>query len=356
MEKKIRVAQVIGSVFLGGVESCVMNYFCALKDPNVEFTFVIDQFSKLVDKDKIEKLGGKVALVPHYTHVFAYRKALKKLFKQEKFDVVHANMSTLNFLPLKSAKKAGIKVRIAHGHATSSPDEKLRNLIKQCLRPLASKYATDLVACSTACGKWLFGNKPFTVIANAIDLKRFVFDAIKRDEVRKEFGFSDNLVLGHVGRFVSVKNHGFLLSVFKEVVSVNPNARLLLVGSGDLKEEIIGKAKELGVFDKVVIAGDQAKVEDCLFAMDCFVFPSFYEGLGLALIEAQATGLRCFASDRVSSEAKISDNLTYLPLGDAKQWASCILDSSFDRVKCNNATYDISKQVKKLVSYYQERV
>lgn len=356
MAGKIKVAQVIGSVFEGGVESCVMNYFKELHDSNIEFTFVIDQFSKIIDKEKIEELGGKYALVPHYTHIFSYRRALKKLFKQEHFDVVHANMSTLNFIPLKSAKKAGVKVRIAHGHATSSSDEKGRNFIKSILKPFSAKFATDLVACSKSCGKWLFKDKDFTVINNGISLERFAFDSEKRESVRKQLGLSDSFVIGHVGRFVPVKNHKFIIDTFAKVSEKRPDAKLLLVGSGDLEDDIKKQIEYLGIKDKVVFTGSVVDVPGCLFAMDCFLFPSFYEGLGLALIEAQVSGLKCFVSDNVSLEADILKTTEYLNLNNQKDWVDDIVKADGVRTKISQCPFDIAVQANTLKDYYMERV
>ena len=125
---KIKIAQMIGSVFEGGVEACVMNYYKAIDTSKVEFHFFVDRASKIIDKDKIESLGGKVIITPHYTHLFKYIRFVRKKFKENNYDIVHAEMTTLNFIPLLLAKSVGIKVRISHGHSTSNEKEKAKNL------------------------------------------------------------------------------------------------------------------------------------------------------------------------------------------------------------------------------------
>lgn len=187
-----------------------------------KFDFICDEDSTRIPYDEIKKLGGRVFLVPRYQNLPKYLKALEKLFKENKYRIVHSNINTLSVFPLYAAKKAGVPVRISHSHSTSSRREWKRNLIKNILRPFSKKYATDYFACSELAGRYLFGNKAFNngevkIIHNAIDVDKFKFDEKARKSLRKELDIKDStVVVGHVGRFVKTKNHTFLINVFKE--------------------------------------------------------------------------------------------------------------------------------------------
>ena len=193
-EKPIIVAQVMGKWVGGGVESVIMNYYRHLDHSKVQFDFICDEDSTRIPYDEIKKLGGRVFLVPKYQNLPKYLKALEKLFKENKYRIVHANINTLSVFPLYAAKKAGVSIRISHSHSTSNPKEWKRNLIKNILRPFSKRYATDYFACSELAGRYLFGNKAFDqgevkIIHNAIDIEKFKFDEVARKNCAK------NLVL-----------------------------------------------------------------------------------------------------------------------------------------------------------------
>lgn len=332
--KIIKVAQVIGEAAEGGVESCVMNYFRNIDHSKVEFTFFVESTSRIINKQEIEELGGKVVFIPSMKKIFTYQKIMKKLFKEGGYDIVHAHKTALNIFTLRAAKKAGIKVRISHAHSTSNKKEWKRNIIKALLRPLSKKYATHYFACSELAGRWLFGDKTFndgqvTIVNNAIDIDRFKFNQIVRDEIRKEYNISDKFVIGHVGRFMMQKNHEFLIDIFYEIQKIKPESILFLIGDGPLKEEILNKAKELKIDSKIIFAGVHKDVYRYYHIMDCFLFPSLYEGLGMVAIEAQVNGLPCFLSNEVPKIAKINDNAYFISLDRrAKEWAEEICGKS----------------------------
>ena len=186
----ILVAQIIGKALNGGVEACIWNYYKAIDKEKVQFHFFVENTSAIIDKEKIEKLGGKIIVTPKYTHIFKYIKFLIKTFKNNKYDIVHSNLNALSVFPLFAAKLAGIKVRIAHSHSTTNKKEFLRNLIKNFLKLFSKTFATDYFACSELAGRWLFGKKAFNsgkvfIVNNAIDLDKFKFDCEKRAEIRK---------------------------------------------------------------------------------------------------------------------------------------------------------------------------
>lgn len=363
MGEKIRVAQVIGSVFEGGIESCIMNYFKAIDKSQVEFHFFVDQTSKVIDKDIIENNGGKVVIVPHYTHVFSYLRQLRCLFSSGNYDAVHANMTALNFLPLYAAKRAGVKVRIAHGHSNSSKKEFLRNVVKNCLKPFSKLFATHYFACGEQAGRWLFGNKTFeqgnvVIVRNAIDFERFRFNKNIRDDLRLKLGLENCFVIGHIGRFVPQKNHTFIVDIFNEICKSRSDCRLLLVGNGPLECPIKDKISSLCLAEKVVFTGSVANTEEYYNAMDCFILPSLYEGLPVVGIEAQVNGLPCYFSDKVSLEAKLSDLVDFVPIDNPSDWKDIVLSrKSVNRengyLQMRESGYDIKTEAGKLLEMYR---
>lgn len=319
-KKPIIVAQVMGKWLGNGVESVIMNYYRHLDHSKVQFDFICDEDSTRIPYDEIKKLGGRVFLVPKYQNLPKYLKSLEKLFKKNQYRIVHSNINTLSVFPLYAAKKAGVPIRISHSHSTSNPKEWKRNLIKNILRPFSKRYATDYFACSELAGRYLFGNKAFDqgkvkIIHNAIDVDKFKFDEVARMKLRKELGIKDStIVIGHVGRFVQQKNHTFLVDVFKEYHKKNPDSKLLLVGSGPLEDEIKKKVERLGLKDSVLFLGQRDDINKLYSLMDIFCFPSLYEGLGLALIEAQVNGLECLASSQVPVETNIGRKISFIDL------------------------------------------
>ena len=203
----IRVAQVMGKMLGGGVESVVMNYYRHIDRNKVQFDFLVDDDSTRVPEEEIKELGGRVLHIPPYQHPLRYRKELVRLFREEHWPIVHSHINTLSVFPLSAAKKAGVPVRIAHSHSSMGKGELTKNLMKLALRPLSNLYPTERFACSEYAGKWLFGrDADFTVIPNAIELEKFCFDPIIRQETRRELGIADDMFLvGHVGRFMPQK-------------------------------------------------------------------------------------------------------------------------------------------------------
>ena len=240
-------------------------------------------------------------------------------------------------------------------------------MIKNLLQYPIRRTADCFFACSIPAGKWLFGKKVvnsnrFKVLKNAIDTKKYTFDYEKRIRIRNEFGITeDAFVVGHVGRFVDVKNHTFLIDIFKEITNKNNNAILLLVGEGELKASIKNKAISLGLSNKVVFTGLRDDIPNILSAMDVFVFPSLFEGLGIVAVEAQAAGLHTICADTIPSEARITDLFHYISLNEpAEKWADSIkkYDNGYKRENMQNeivkAGYDIDASVKWLEIFYEK--
>ncbi len=366
-EEPIRIAQIIGKWLGGGVESVVMNYYRHIDRTKIQFDFICDKDSTNIPYDEIEKLGGRVILVPPYQKVSEYQKKLIKIFKENDYKIVHSHINTLSVFPLRAAKKAGVPIRIAHSHSTTNKKEWKKNLIKQILRPFSKMFATDYMCCSELAGRWLFGDKEYDkgnvyLLNNAIDLDKFKYDEKIRKEKRKELNIKeDTLVIGHVGRFVEQKNHRFLIDIFNEVHKQKENSILLLAGQGPLMKEMAEKVKMLGIEASVKFLGQRNDINELYQAMDVFCLPSLYEGLPVVGVEAQATGLLCVFSDDMTKETKILDSTTFISLNQsAKEWASNIINSYNIFVRKNvtnkfeNKYFNINKEAKKVTDIYEK--
>ncbi len=369
MEKNepIRVAQIIGKWLGGGVESVVMNYYRHIDRTKIQFDFICDEDSTNIPYGEIEKMGGKVILIPPYQKVFKYHKKLKEVLKSGGYKIVHSHINTLSVFSLFAAKCAGVPVRIAHSHSTTNKKEKKKNLLKQILRPFSKVFATDYMCCSELAGRWLFGNKEYDngnvyLLNNAIDLDKFKYDEEKRKKKRKELNIEDDtLVIGHVGRFVEQKNHRFLIDIFNEVHKQKENSILLLAGQGPLMEEMKEKVKILGIENSVKFLGQRNDINELYQAFDVFCLPSLYEGLPVVGVEAQATGLLCIFSDDMTKETKVLDATEFLSLNQSvEEWAYTILKKykPFKRKSCTNEIskkdFNIKKEANKLIQKYCE--
>lgn len=350
-----------------------MNYYRNMDRSKIQCDFICDEDSTNIPYEEIEELGGKVIICPPYQKVFTYQKFLIKLFKEKKYDIVHSNINALSVFPLRAAKKAGVPIRIAHSHSTSNPKEWKKTLIKNMLRPFSKKYANVYFACSELAGRWLFGNKTFdegkvTIINNAIDVEKFVYNEDIRKKVRNELKEKckseindDTLIVGHIGRFVKQKNHEFLIDIFNEIHKRKENSVLMLVGQGPLQKEIEEKVNNLGLQDCVLFLGQRNDANELYQAMDVLVLPSLYEGLPVVGVEAQAAGLLCELSSAMTKEIKILSTTNFIDLNlSAEKWADKIVKDyeKFERKDVSNEFenngFDIKKEAKKLEEKYFE--
>lgn len=322
MENKepTRVLQIVGIACNGGVEAVVLNYYRHMDKSKVQFDFVVHKHPAENFVAEVKKGGGRLYEVTPYTkNIFAFTYEIYKIIRNGRYEIVHSNMNSLSVFPLFAAWLAGAKVRILHNHTTDAKTEGLRTILKRVLRPFAKMFANRYWACSNLAGEWMYGKKAvqsgkITIIPNAIDLEKFAFNPDKRKLLRQKLGLENKFVLGHIGRFVYQKNHSFLIDVFAEVVKVKPEARLMLVGDGELRKNIEEKVASLGLQDKVLFLGNRNDVADLYNAMDIFLLPSHYEGLPVVGVEAQANGLKCIMSDQVTEECKMLNSIAFLPL------------------------------------------
>lgn len=366
-KEPLRVAHIVGKWLGGGVEAVIMNYYRHIDRDKVQFDLICDEDSTDIPYEEIEKLGGKVILIPPYQKVFKYIKELTKVLKEGNYKIVHSHINTLSVFPLYAAKKAGVPVRIAHSHSTTNKKEWKKNLMKLALRPFAKTFATDYFACSELAGRWLFGNKTFDdgkvyVLNNAIDLDKYKYDEKIRKNKRKELGIKDDtIVIGHIGRFVEQKNHRGLIDIFNEVHKLNKNTLLLLAGQGPLMEEMKEKVKSLGIEKNVKFLGQRSDANELYQAFDVFLLPSLYEGLPVVGVEAQASGLLCILSDDMTKETKVLESTEFLSLSTSSEvWANILLQS-YEKYERKDTKKEISKngfnikdEANKLEIKYQE--
>lgn len=364
-KSNIRVLQIIGIVCGGGVEAVIMNYYRNIDRNQVQFDFVIDGYDKTYLDDEIKAMGGKVYHVePYRKNIFRYMVQIYKIVRNGHYDIVHSNMNTLSVFSLFPAWLAGAKQRILHNHSTAVKQEGKRSLMKHILRPIAPLFANRYAACSIIAGNWMYGKARMAqgevkIIRNAIDLKKYAFSPDLRKMYRQKFGVSDDdLVIGHVGRFMFQKNHRFLLQVFNEINKRTEKAKLLLIGDGELLKEIEEKVHEYGFDKRVCFLGLRKDVQAIYNAMDVFVLPSWYEGLPVVSVEAQANGLRCVFSTNVTSESKLTGSAEFMDLAaGASNWAMHILQGNNSRnsraeKEMRLAGFDIETQAQELVNWY----
>ena len=362
MADPIRVCEFVGNMNGGGVEAVVMNYYRHVVRSKVQFDFVVTESSTIVPREEMESLGARVFTAPAYTNLPAFQGASYKLFKaHSEWRIVHAHMNALNVFPLKEAAKAGVPVRISHSHSTSGRGETAKNVAKVILKTQANRYPAVRFACSRFAGEWLFGKGADSeVVYNAIDLDRFFFSAPARAKMRADLGLVDGqVVIGHVGRFMPQKNHRFLLEAFELASRRRDNLVLLCVGTGEAESLAKRWVAEHGLENKVKFLGHRDDVNKLYQVFDAFALPSLYEGLGLVGVEAQAAGLPCLLSDRITREVDVTGTCDFLPINDPKNWADalCAVQPRVDSERYgidreDFANYDIERQGMWLTNRY----
>jgi glycosyltransferase involved in cell wall biosynthesis len=338
-KQPIRVLHIVGGMIYGGIETWLMQILRNVDRQIIQMDFLVHQAGNY--DQEIQDLGSQVIYFPYLSNPWLYgRKFRHFLHQNQPYDIVHSHIHYFNGWILRLAKQANIPVRIAHSHTDTSREDSqaewYRKLYINLMKSWITNYATTGLATTHEAGKLLFGSAWQTdprcrVFNCGIDLTPFqtVVDPVN---VRRELNLpNDAFVIGHVGRLVTVKNHRFLLEITAEVIKHQKNVYLLLVGEGPLKPEITQQARELGLGDRVIFAGARSDVPRLMLgAMDIFVFPSFYEGLGNVRLEAQAAGLTSIVSDAVPKAGDIIPSLIHrLSLSQgASVWAAKVLEIS----------------------------
>ncbi|EIM05714.1 group 1 glycosyl transferase [Planococcus antarcticus DSM 14505] len=362
--KPIRVLQVLASLNRGGAEAMIMNLYRNIDRSKVQFDFVVNDSSEKYSYEReIEKMGGKVFRVPRYTvtNYASYKKAWEELIiHHPEWKIIHGHHTSPAFIYLHVAKRLK-RITIAHSHIAGG-EKTLKSYFKSIIRYPTRYTAEYLFACSESAAEWMFGNKSSRayVLNNSIEAKKFIYSESTRKEKREELGIEKKFVIGHVGRFQTQKNHSFIIDIFKTIHEKNDDAILLLVGEGELRTVITEKVEKLGLTNYVIFTGVRADIPELLQAMDLFLFPSLYEGLGMVAIEAQAAGLPCIVADTIPKEAFITNLIESVSLKEPGDfWGKKILrykEIDYQRLnryeEIKSKKYDIGETSKWLEDFY----
>lgn len=353
----------------GGVESVIMNYYRKIDKEKMQFDFLCN-CRNVSYKDEINSFGGRIySITSRRENFFLFKRELDMFMKEHasEYDVIWVNLCSLvNIDYLISAKKYGVRKRIIHCHNSDNDAGKIKGLIHEFNRKRIKRYATDFWSCSSDASKWFFekeiidGNN-YKVLPNAIDINRFKQDVKIRQAVRTELGIKDKKVVGHVGRFHFQKNHKYLINIFEKLIQTDKNYHLLLVGQGELEDEIRELVNDKSLEKYVTFCGVHNDVEKYYQAMDVFVLPSVFEGLAVVTLEAQANGLSCIFSCALPKIVKVNRNVSFLDLDeDTSQWESAIVQGMkagrlSDAENCmEKSIFNINVQVNEFERWLQE--
>lgn len=370
MNKPLRILHIVQGMNRGGIETMLMNYYRNIDRSKIQFDFLMTEETVCDYESEIIELGGKIYRLPRISIInpIKYLVSINSFFKSHKeYVIIHSHMNAISTFPLLIGRLNGIPIRIAHSHISTS-SHGIKGLLKNTLRYSLRLFTTINFACGNDAGRYLFGNtfnqnETNYLVNNAIDTEKYKFNQSVRNNIRSKLNISDNtIVIGHVGRLTKQKNHNFIIDIFKSFHERNKDSILLIIGNGELKDQIEDKIKKLGIEKNVIFTGVIPNVNEHLQAMDIFLFPSLYEGLSLSLIEAQASGLICFTSDTVDKQSKITNLVEFISLTkEAEFWAGKINRIKDIQYRINqsqsiiDAGYDIKNTSKWLEKFYFEK-
>lgn len=339
----IRVLHIGFTENRGGIESFAMNLYRNIDRNKIQFDFLVYNDVIMPYEDEILELGGKV-----YKNSYRrkdpkrYTKNFIKFLKDQDYDFVHfhrTNIWDLDYLWM--AKMAGVKKRILHSHSSGyiNKSNPIKKILEKINKLNLDKLANIYLACSKNSGEWMFDSSNYKIIYNGIDYDKFNFSIKNREKIRNHLNIKDtDILIGHVGTFLEVKNHDFIIDLYINIFKENHNYKLLLVGEGGLRGKMMQKCIELNMQDNVIFTGSISNLNEFFSAMDLFILPSKFEGLPLVGIEAQANGLPVIFSNKITREVKLNDNVFYLDINDSKAWSNYIINNNLDRID-----FDIEK-------------
>lgn len=362
MRKRINLLHVVYGVMSGGVEQMLINYFSGKEFNNYNLFIAYSNMPDEKCLNKLRKCGFTTIKLNSQTKTpLKYYNELKIIIKKNNINIVHANINIDNYLVLMAANSCGVKTRIAHSHGLPlSTKLVIKKVSRKIKKKLCKKYSTCNFACSEKAGKYLYENKEFNIIYNAINLDKFKYNFEIRKELRKKMNLENNIVVGYIARFSDGKNHPFLIEIFDQIVLENKNVKVIFIGSGHLKDEIQKMINDRNLKNNLIILNSKDDIYNYYQIMDLFVFPSTEEGLGMVAIESQINGVYCIASTGVPKDTKISNNIEFINF-DKELWIAEIKKHLFIRTnknnnKCNYEKYDINTQRNRLKEYYEREL
>lgn len=359
----IRVLHVISSFGRGGAPALIVNYMTHLTDENIKFDFLLRSENNAFE-DEIKKHGGIVYITPSFPkHIFSnFFNTVCFFVKHREYDIVQIHCNALIYiLPAIICKLQHRKCVIIHSHNTKA-ETKLGALIHKINKKFVNRYTDVRFACSDLAGEWMFP-KDYLIVKNAVDPKDFFYDLNARNFIREKYRIVNKRVYIHVGRFEKQKNHEFIIEIFAEILKRDKNSVLLLLGEGSLINSIKQKVKAFNIENSVFFLGVKSNINDFLSAADIMLFPSFWEGLPVSLVEAQYSKLKILCSDCISKEIMVTPLINSLSLKcSAYEWAEKALQLFEDKIdaktneKLDLAGYNIQIETEKLQNFYKKKV
>lgn len=313
----------------GGVESFIMNATGMIDPSRVSFDYIVNT-DVVAYEEELAGRGSKIIHVPmRAKHPIAFTRVVDRFFSENahKYDAIWVNVCSLaNIDYLRYAKKYGIPKRIIHCHNSQNMDSKLRGMLHEHNKKRITEYATDYWSCSDEASAWFYGDairnlSTYKVINNAIDPQKFAFNRTIREKMRESLKIDDAFLIGNVGRLHKQKNQCFLIDAFRLLHEHIPNARLVIAGQGELRGQLQKKIDDCGLNEEIILLGELTNTADFYQALDLFAFPSLYEGLSIALLEAQANGLPSIISTGNPQNAVVNSNVHRIAIDDAAKWA-----------------------------------
>lgn len=325
---------IIGKLSVGGAERIGrdIGYYADKQKYNIHY-LVFENDIGAYEKELMDAGCTIHHMDPPANGYFKYYKNLCKIIRKEHINIIHSHTMFNSGWAMMAGKYQGVATRISHSHSIKGPEHRgfIKNLYEKTMRKVIQHCATDYVACGKGAGEWLYGKKFFgkygTVIYNGIGLDQFIYNENSRSKIRDQYAIQDKFVIGHVGHLAPVKNQSFLLELLPDILKKRPEAVVLLLGDGQDRQMLEDKIHKMKLEDKVLMTGNVKNVGDYMSAMDVFVFPSLYEGMPLALVEAQSNGLPCIISKYIPDDIHLTDLICTISLGDSKeQWVKCITE------------------------------
>ncbi len=363
----IRILQIVPNMHAAGLETLIMNLYRNIDRTKIQFDFLVHYTEKCFYDDEIESMGGHIYRLSFREdgNIIKYLKDLNAFFKTHKYQIVHGHMASTAFFYLKYAKKYGVPIRILHSHNTST-ERTFKGFVKHQLLKLSTIYANYYFACGKLAGEYLYGNKKFEIVHNAIDLNKFKKDNSIRCKMRNEYNISNDFIIGHIGRFNTQKNHRFLINMFEQFHKENTSSKLILVGEGELEKEIKHLVEEKGLSDSVMFLGVIKDTNAIYNMIDVFALPSLFEGLPVVGVESQATECITLMSDKITDEVKLTNYVEFLPIDGKdsidqwcrklKEYSICNINDKKDEAyqKLTDGGFNILNEALELTRKYEE--
>lgn len=368
MNSQIKVLHVVSNLSNGGVEGMLYNYYREIDKNSLKFDFITHGNNVGYIEKKLINLGSKVYHIPSKKeNIIKYNRELKKVLKQNKYEIIHVHQNLMSFIPLYYAKKYNINNRIIHSHTCVYDESIGMKVYRKILSKLCIKNSNLYAACSDSAAKWLYGeqftkNNKINIINNGIDVTKFLYSEKNRNNILKKYDIQNKYIIGHIGRFTDEKNHAYMVEICKILKEKYSDFVMIFIGDGENKPKIENLIKKYKLDNNIKLLGHCENVHEILNCMDLLLLPSKYEGFPVTLVEAQANGLKSIISDKVPKDTIISNNIKIISIEEHEGvWANEILNminnGKYERKFNNNIeNYEIKKLAKSLTSYYKDLI